>query len=44
MSSEPAAEQFSFDQPQAELAHALSESGIPESKFIVLHEGETRIF
>jgi L-ascorbate metabolism protein UlaG (beta-lactamase superfamily) len=33
-----------IDQPQADLARALSESGIPESEFVTLHEGETRIF
>ena len=33
-----------IDQPQAELAHALSESGIPNNEFIVLQEGETRVF
>jgi L-ascorbate metabolism protein UlaG (beta-lactamase superfamily) len=33
-----------IDQPQADLKRALSESGIPESEFTTLHEGETRIF
>ena len=33
-----------IDQPQAELAQALSEIGIPDGEFIVLHEGETRVF
>jgi len=33
-----------IDQPQADLRRALSESGIPESEFITLHEGETRIY
>jgi L-ascorbate metabolism protein UlaG (beta-lactamase superfamily) len=33
-----------IDQPQADLKRALSESGIPESEFVTLHEGETRIY
>ena len=33
-----------IDQPREDLARALSDSGIPESQFIVLHEGETRVF
>ncbi len=33
-----------IDQPQADLERALSESGIPESEFVTLDEGETRIY
>jgi L-ascorbate metabolism protein UlaG (beta-lactamase superfamily) len=33
-----------IDQPQADLARALRESGIPESEFVTLQEGETRIY
>jgi L-ascorbate metabolism protein UlaG (beta-lactamase superfamily) len=33
-----------IDQPQADLKRALLESGIPESEFVTLHEGETRIY
>jgi len=33
-----------IDQPQADLKRALCESGIPESEFVTLHEGETRIY
>jgi L-ascorbate metabolism protein UlaG (beta-lactamase superfamily) len=33
-----------IDQPQADLRRALSECGIPESEFVTLHEGETRVF
>lgn len=33
-----------IDQPQADLKRALSDSGIPESEFVTLHEGETRIY
>ncbi len=33
-----------IDQPQADLRRALLESGIPESEFITLDEGETRIY
>jgi L-ascorbate metabolism protein UlaG (beta-lactamase superfamily) len=33
-----------IDQPQADLKRARSESGIPDSEFITLHEGETRIY
>jgi len=33
-----------IDQPQADLAHALRDSGIPPDDFITLHEGETRIY
>jgi L-ascorbate metabolism protein UlaG (beta-lactamase superfamily) len=33
-----------IDQPQADLKRALSASGIPESEFVTLHEGETRIY
>jgi L-ascorbate metabolism protein UlaG (beta-lactamase superfamily) len=31
-------------QPQADLKHALVDSRIPESEFVTLHEGETRIY
>jgi L-ascorbate metabolism protein UlaG (beta-lactamase superfamily) len=33
-----------IDQPQADLRRALAESGIPDSEFVTLHEGETRIY
>ncbi|HEY2229341.1 MAG TPA: MBL fold metallo-hydrolase [Xanthobacteraceae bacterium] len=33
-----------IDQPQADLRRALIESGLAESEFITLHEGETRIY
>lgn len=33
-----------IDQPQADLARALAESGVPHSEFVTLHEGETRIY
>jgi L-ascorbate metabolism protein UlaG (beta-lactamase superfamily) len=33
-----------IDQPREDLALSLSDSGIPESQFVVLHEGETRVF
>src|SRR5713226_5746942 len=33
-----------IDQPCEDLAQALSDGGIPKSQFIVLHEGETRVF
>ena len=33
-----------IDQPQADLTRALSECGIPESEFVTLHEGETRVY
>jgi L-ascorbate metabolism protein UlaG (beta-lactamase superfamily) len=33
-----------IDQPQADLKLALSESGIPENRFVTLQEGETRSF
>jgi hypothetical protein len=33
-----------IDQPQADLKRALFESGIPESEFVTLQEGETRIY
>jgi L-ascorbate metabolism protein UlaG (beta-lactamase superfamily) len=33
-----------IDQPQADLKRALSECGIPESEFVTLEEGETRIY
>jgi L-ascorbate metabolism protein UlaG (beta-lactamase superfamily) len=33
-----------IEQPQADLALALRADGIPESAFVTLHEGETRIF
>jgi L-ascorbate metabolism protein UlaG (beta-lactamase superfamily) len=33
-----------IDQPQADLRRALLESGIPESEFVTLHEGETRVY
>jgi L-ascorbate metabolism protein UlaG (beta-lactamase superfamily) len=33
-----------IDAPQAELKRALFESGVPESEFVTLHEGETRIY
>ena len=33
-----------IDQPIKDLAQALSDNGIPESQFIALHEGETRVF
>ena len=33
-----------IDQPQADLARALSENGIPDGEFVTLHEGETRIY
>ena len=33
-----------IDQPQADLKRALFDSGIPESEFVTLHEGETRIY
>jgi L-ascorbate metabolism protein UlaG (beta-lactamase superfamily) len=33
-----------FDAPKADLERALVESGIPDSEFVTLEEGETRIF
>jgi hypothetical protein len=33
-----------IDAPQAELKRALADSGIAESEFVTLHEGETRIY
>jgi L-ascorbate metabolism protein UlaG (beta-lactamase superfamily) len=33
-----------IDQPQADLKAALAEAGIPQSEFVTLQEGETRIF
>jgi L-ascorbate metabolism protein UlaG (beta-lactamase superfamily) len=33
-----------IDRPQTDLGHALAASGIAESEFITLHEGETRIY
>jgi L-ascorbate metabolism protein UlaG (beta-lactamase superfamily) len=33
-----------IDQPQADLARALAEHGIPHSEFVTLHEGETRVY
>jgi L-ascorbate metabolism protein UlaG (beta-lactamase superfamily) len=33
-----------IDQPQSDLKRALAEKGIPESEFVTLDEGETRIF
>ena len=33
-----------LDQPKADLKRALADSGIPESEFVTLHEGETRIY
>jgi L-ascorbate metabolism protein UlaG (beta-lactamase superfamily) len=33
-----------IDQPQTDLKRALLEGGIPESEFVTLHEGETRIY
>jgi L-ascorbate metabolism protein UlaG (beta-lactamase superfamily) len=33
-----------IDQPTADLERALSESRIPEREFVILHEGETRIY
>jgi len=33
-----------IDAPQAELKRALADSGVAESAFVTLHEGETRIF
>jgi hypothetical protein len=33
-----------IDQPQVGLRNAISESGIPESEFIRLYEGETLIY
>jgi L-ascorbate metabolism protein UlaG (beta-lactamase superfamily) len=33
-----------IDQPQVDLKMALLKAGIPESKFLTLHEGETRIY
>jgi L-ascorbate metabolism protein UlaG (beta-lactamase superfamily) len=33
-----------IDQPPADLRRALAEHSIPESEFVTLHEGETRIF
>jgi L-ascorbate metabolism protein UlaG (beta-lactamase superfamily) len=33
-----------IDQPQADLARALSDNGIPDGEFVTLHEGETRIY
>src|SRR5262249_22168605 len=33
-----------IDAPQQELEHALRACGIPESEFVTLHEGETRIY
>jgi L-ascorbate metabolism protein UlaG (beta-lactamase superfamily) len=33
-----------IDQPLVDLAQALSDNGIPESQFITLQEGETRVF
>ncbi len=33
-----------IDQPPLDLERALSENGIPESEFVTLHEGETRIY
>lgn len=34
----------SIDQPLIDLKAALSKEGVPESRFIALHEGETRTF
>jgi hypothetical protein len=34
----------SIDQPLTDLKAALSQGDIPESRFITLHEGETRAF
>jgi L-ascorbate metabolism protein UlaG (beta-lactamase superfamily) len=33
-----------IDAPQAELARALAESGLPPAEFVTLEEGETRVF
>jgi L-ascorbate metabolism protein UlaG (beta-lactamase superfamily) len=33
-----------IDAPQAELGRALAASGLAESEFVTLHEGETRVF
>jgi len=33
-----------IDQPLKDLAQALSDNGIPKSQFVVLQEGETRVF
>jgi L-ascorbate metabolism protein UlaG (beta-lactamase superfamily) len=33
-----------IEQPQADLERAISDSGIPKSEFVTLHEGETRIY
>jgi L-ascorbate metabolism protein UlaG (beta-lactamase superfamily) len=33
-----------IDQPQADLKAALSQSGISDTEFVTLHEGETRIY
>jgi L-ascorbate metabolism protein UlaG (beta-lactamase superfamily) len=33
-----------IDQPQADLKRALAEIGVPETEFVTLHEGETRIY
>jgi L-ascorbate metabolism protein UlaG (beta-lactamase superfamily) len=33
-----------IDEPKEHLVHALSQTGIPENEFIVLDEGETRVF
>lgn len=33
-----------IDQPQADLKTALNAEGVPESEFIVLNEGETRVY
>ena len=34
----------SIDQPLADLKSALLKEGIPENRFVALHEGETRVF
>ena len=33
-----------IDQPQADLKAALFQSGVSETEFVTLHEGETRIY
>jgi L-ascorbate metabolism protein UlaG (beta-lactamase superfamily) len=33
-----------IDQPQADLARALRDSGVPPDEFVTLHEGETRVY